>query len=330
MAERCKGRSSGDDLLRTQAVVRVRPVRLALVGVGKIARIQHLPALQADASYSLTAAVTRHEALAGVETFANLDSLLESRVALDAVSLCTPPQGRYALACKAIAAGLHVMLEKPPGATVVSVLDLEQRARRAGISLFTSWHSRAAAAVEPARAWLASRRIDHVRATWKEDIRVWHPGQEWILDAGGLGVFDPGINCLSILTRILPGAMQVERATLVVPTNRAAPIAATLHLLYEGDTAIDAEFDFLYEGEPCWNIEIATDSGTLLLSHGGRNLYVDGKQLHAGEDREYATLYARFAALIASNASDVDVLPLQLVADAFLVGQWRTAPAFSF
>lgn len=316
--------------MKAQAVARIRPVRLALVGVGKIARAQHIPALQANASYALTAAVTRHGALEGVATFADLDALLASQMALDAVSLCTPPQGRHALACTAIAAGLHVMLEKPPGATVVSVLDLEQRARQAGISLFTSWHSRAAAAVEPARAWLASRRIDGVRATWKEDIRVWHPGQEWILDAGGLGVFDPGINCLSILTRILPGAMQVERATLVVPTNRAAPIAATLRLLYEGATPVDAELDFLYGGEPCWNIEIATDSGTLLLSHGGRNLYVDGKQHLAGEDREYATLYARFAALIASNASEVDVLPLQHVADAFLVGQWRSAPAFHF
>lgn len=316
--------------MKTQAQARIRPLRLALVGVGKIARAQHIPALQANASYALTAAVTRHGALAGVETFVDLDALLTAQVALDAVSLCTPPQGRHALACKAIAAGLHVMLEKPPGATVTSVLDLEQRARQADVSLFASWHSRVAAAVEPARAWLASRRIDGVRATWKEDIRVWHPGQEWILDAGGLGVFDPGINCLSILTRVLPGALQVERATLVVPANRAAPIAATLRLLHEGVTPVDTELDFLYGGEPCWNIEIATDSGTLLLSHGGRNLYVDGQQRHAGEDREYATLYEQFAALIAANASNVDMLPLQLVADAFLVGQWRSAPDFQF
>ncbi len=316
--------------MKTQAVAGTRPIRLALVGVGKIARAQHIPALLANTNYALTAAVTRHAAVDGVETFVDLDALLASQVALDAVSLCTPPQGRHALACKAIAAGLHVMLEKPPGATVVSVLDLEQRARQAGTSLFASWHSRAAAAVEPARAWLDSRRITGVRATWKEDIRVWHPGQEWILDAGGPGVFDPGINCLSILTRILPGAMQVEHATLLVPTNRSAPIAATLRLLYEGTTPVDAELDFLYGGEPCWNIEVATDSGTLQLTHGGRNLYVDGKQLLAGEDHEYATLYAQFAALIASNASDVDVLPLQHVADAFLVGQWRTAPAFHF
>jgi D-galactose 1-dehydrogenase len=307
-----------------------RPIRLALVGVGKIARAQHLPALRANPSYSLQATVSRHAAVDGVPALPDLDSLLASRIPLDAVSLCTPPQGRHALAGKAIDAGLHVMLEKPPGTSVAAVLDLKARAQRAGVSLFASWHSRAGAAVEAARQWLAERRVDRVRATWKEDIRVWHPGQDWILEAGGLGVFDPGINCLSILTHILPGNMHVEHALLTVPSNRAAPIAATLRLLYEGRSAIDAEFDFLYAGEPCWSIEIVTDDGTLLLSHGGQRLAVDGKELHAGENREYDGLYARFAALIAARDSDVDVLPLQHVADAFLIAQWRAAPSFAF
>jgi predicted dehydrogenase len=307
-----------------------RPLRLALVGVGKIARAQHIPALRANASYALVAAVSRHGAVEGVETFPDLDALLSSGVPLDAISFCTPPQGRHALARRAIEAGIHVMLEKPPGAGVAGVLDLERCAQRAGVSLFASWHSRAAAAVEPAREWLASRHVERVRALWKEDIRVWHPQQEWILEAGGLGVFDPGINCLSILTHILPGAMHVQGSTLFVPSNRTAPIAATLSLLYEGTTPVDAEFDFLYTGPPCWNVEIVTDAGVMLLSHGGQRLHVNGKQLHAGEDREYATLYARFAGLIASGASDVDVMPLQHVADAFLLGQWRSAPAFSF
>lgn len=309
---------------------RSRPIRLALVGVGKIARAQHIPALRASATYELSAAVSRQGAVDGIETFPDLDALLSSGISLDAISFCTPPQGRHALACKAIAAGLHVMLEKPPGASVAAVLGLERRAQRAGVALFASWHSRAAAAVEPAREWLASRRIERVRARWKEDIRVWHPAQEWILEAGGFGVFDPGINCLSILTRILPEAMHVQSSTLSRPRNRAAPIAAKLSLLYAERTPVDAEFDFLYAGEPCWNIEIQTDAGVLSLTHGGQQLHIDGKQLHAGENREYATLYARFAQLIDGRASDVDVTPLQHVADAFLVAEWRDVPAFEF
>jgi len=305
-------------------------IGIALVGIGKIARAQHLPALRADASYELTAAVSQHSTVEGTKTFSSLDALLRSDARVDAISLCTPPVGRHAQACAAIDAGRHVMLEKPPGATVAEVLELEQRARRAGVSLFASWHSREAAGVTPAREWLATRRIDQVRATWKEDIRVWHPGQDWILAAGGLGVFDPGINCLSILTRILPGRMHLQRSTLHVPVNREGPIAATLEFLYENSTPVHADFDFLYAGEPAWTIEIETDDGTLTLAQGGHRLHIDGKEIPVRATSEYAQLYARFAQLIGARESDVDVLPLQHVADAFLLAQRRDAPAFEF
>lgn len=305
-------------------------IRLALVGIGKIARAQHLPALRANAGYELTAAVSQHSTVEGTQTFSNLDALLRSDRRVDAVSLCTPPVGRHELACAAIDAGLHVMLEKPPGATVAEVLELEQRARRAGISLFASWHSREAPGVGPAREWLASRRIRQVRATWKEDIRVWHPGQNWILEAGGLGVFDPGINCFSILTRILPGRMHLQRSTLHVPVNRQGPVAATLDFVHDGGTPVHADFDFLYAGEPAWTIEIETDGGDLTLAQGGHRLHIGGKEIRLDATGEYSRLYARFAALIAARESDVDVMPLQHVADAFLLAQWRDAPAFEF
>ena len=44
--------------------------------------------------------------------------MIAAGVAVDAVALCTPPQVRYAIAVQALAAGLHVFLEKPPGATL--------------------------------------------------------------------------------------------------------------------------------------------------------------------------------------------------------------------
>lgn len=47
-------------------------------------------------------------------------------------------------------------------------------------------------------------------------------------------------------------------------------------------------------------------------------------------NREYARLYRRFAELIERGESDVDLRPLQLVADAFLLGRRREGPAFAF
>ena len=94
--------------------------------------------------------------------------------------------------------------------------------------LFATWHSRFAHAVAPARAWLDGRTVRSARISWKEDVRHWHPGQAWIWQPAGFGVFDPGINALSILTEILPGAFMVREATLTFPENRDTPIAATL------------------------------------------------------------------------------------------------------
>src|SRR6185503_17593521 len=141
-------------------------------------------------------------------------------------------------------AGKHVLLEKPPGATVSEVEPLQALAAASQRTLFATWHSRFAPAVEPARAWLAARRVRRLKIIWKEDVRVWHPGQDWIWQPGGLGVFDPGINALSILTLILPGTLAVEAATLHVPANLQTPIAAELILADGAGAVIEVELDF--------------------------------------------------------------------------------------
>jgi D-galactose 1-dehydrogenase/L-arabinose 1- dehydrogenase len=306
-----------------------QPIRLAQVGIGKIARDQHLPAIAGDDRFALVASVDRKGGVERLPVFPTIDALVAAGLGVEAVSLSTPPAGRRALAANAIAAGLHVMLEKPPAATLSEIDDLAARAKAAGVTLFTSWHSRAAAGVEPARAWLADKRVTGLRIIWKEDIRRWHPGQEWVLGPGGFGVFDPGINALSIVTAILPQRLFVEAATLRVPENRDAPIAASLNLR-TGEAAGSAELDFLQTGPQSWDIIVDTDGGTLKLHDGGSRLELPHETPDVGANREYPNLYARFAELVAGRTSDVDVRPLQLVADAMLIARHERAEAFAF
>ena len=304
-------------------------IRLGLVGFGKIARDQHLPALESDERYELVACASRDAYVDGVPGHRDVPALIAGGHRLDAVSVCTPPGGRYEQARAAMDAGLHVMLEKPPAATLSEIADLERLAAAKGVSLFTTWHSREAAAVAPAREWLADKQIDAVRITWKEDIRRWHPGQEWILQAGGFGVFDPGINALSIATVILPEPLRLTKARMEVPEGRAAPLAATLEMR-SGTAIAIAEFDFLQTGPQIWDIEVDTDAGTLRLTMGGSILHLPGEAPREAPDREYAALYARFAGLIAAGRSDVDTRPLALVADAFLLAERRVTEPFAF
>jgi predicted dehydrogenase len=304
-------------------------IRLGLVGIGKIARDQHLPALAADGRFELAATASRNAQLDNVPGYPDIAAMIAGGHDLDAVSLCTPPDGRYEQAVTAIDAGLNVMLEKPPAATLTEIAALADRAKAKGVVLFTTWHSREAAGVAPAKTWLQGKRIHAVRITWKEDIRRWHPGQEWILAAGGFGVFDPGINALSIATRILPDPLILQTAWMDVPEGRASPLAAGLGMR-SGSATVDVALDFLQTGPQTWDIEVDTDAGTLRLSLGGSVIQLPGVDEQKAPDREYPRLYARFAELVAAGESDVDVRPLQIVADAFMMAERRATEVFAF
>jgi predicted dehydrogenase len=305
------------------------PLRIALVGVGKIARDQHIPALSADRRFELAACASRNAKVDGLPSFPDLATLLSKVPDLDAISICTPPQAHFDAAMTALRAGKHVMLEKPPTATTRQIALLAEEAAARGRTLFQTWHSRFAAGVDAARDWLKSREVRRGRIIWKEDVHFWHPGQQWIWEPGGFGVFDPGINALSVLTAILPSEVSVQRAVLEFPANQQAPIAATVELRTLAGVRIDGEFDFRQKGEQSWDIELETTSGTLKLSRGGAGLEIDGKTLllDQGLAGEYPRLYARFAELCEAGRSEVDWRPFQLVADAFLVGERRTVEA---
>ena len=303
-------------------------IRLGLVGFGKIARDQHLPAIAATPGIELVAVASRNAQVDGVANYPDLDAMLAGEPGLDAVVLCQPPQARYAAARTALLAGKHVFLEKPPGATLSEVEALIALAEQQGVSLFASWHSREAAAVAEAEAWLSGKAIGKVAITWKEDVRVWHPGQTWIWEPGGFGVFDPGINALSILTRILPEPVRLLSARLEVPENCAAPIAAQLTMATASGAPIAAEFDFLQTGPQSWDIRVETPAGELLLAHGGNVLTIGGALQSTQPEREYPTLYGRFVELVGRRAHDVDLAPLRLVADAFMCGELVRAEPF--
>lgn len=304
------------------------PIRIAIVGVGKIVRDQHLPALQKDADYQLIAAASRHGTVDGIDNFKSIEAMLDAVPAIEAVSLCMPPQYRYEAARTALEAGKHVFLEKPPGATLSEVADLEALAAAKGVSLFASWHSRYAPAVEAAKAFLASSTIHSVKIIWKEDVRHWHPNQEWIWAAGGLGVFDPGINALSIITHILPRPIFITSATLEFPENRDAPIAATIAFSDARKLDVSAEFDWRQTGKQSWDIIAETEAGEMVLSEGGAKLAIDGKIVHEEPEQEYPTLYRRFAEIVKAGKSDVDLAPLRHVADAFMLGRRKFVEAF--
>ena len=101
-------------------------MKIAIVGIGKIARDQHVPAIAASKEWELAATVSRIGTVDGVDAYTDFTRMLAERTDIDAVSLCMPPVPRYDFAAKALLAGRHVMLEKPPGATLAEVHALQK------------------------------------------------------------------------------------------------------------------------------------------------------------------------------------------------------------
>ncbi len=305
-----------------------KPMKVALVGIGKIAIDQHVPAIANSPDWELAATVSRKGSVDGVEAFDDFAAFLTARPDVAVVSLCLPPVPRFDYAEAALLAGRHVMLEKPPGATLAEVHALQALARAKGLTLYTTWHSRMAHAVAPAKAWLADKTILKAHITWREDVRKWHPGQDWVFEPGGMGVFDPGINALSILTEILPEPVHLTAASLEFPSNRQTPIGAKL--TFSGH--VTADFDWRQTGPQTWDIEVETNAGPMALRMGGNVLEIAG-QAAGGENTimgEYPALYARMAKLVAQGASEVDLAPMVHVADALTLGRRIETEAFDF
>jgi predicted dehydrogenase len=308
----------------------MNPIKIAILGFGKIAEDQHVPSIAGNPRFELVATSSRSGH--GVEpVFADWRELIRGVDGLEAVAITTPPGPRYEIARECILAGFHCLLEKPPAAGLAEIADLECLASAEAVSLFTTWHAQNNPAVDEAARLLAGKRIKSMAVRWHENVHKWHPGQNWIFEAGGFGVFDPGINAFSVITKIFPGAVFVRQAELQVPENAQAPIAAKIELgSPAADGPLSVSFDFRWSDEEEWTIEIETADGTKLrLERGGARLFVDGAEQPAEGPGEYPDIYRIFADLIDERRSLVDVAPFQLVADCLLVAKTtRVDPIF--
>jgi D-galactose 1-dehydrogenase len=308
------------------------PYTVAIIGLGKIAEDQHLPVIAKSRDFELAAIVSqRGLSRPGIPVFRTTAELLEKMPSLDAIAICTPPRPRYAIAREALAAGKHVLLEKPSTATLSELAHLAKDAALRKRVLFTTWHSQYNPAVDEAKKRLAGASIRTLHIEWKEDVRRWHPGQAWIWAPGGFGVFDPGINALSIVTKIMPSPLFIDSAELFIPRNCATPIAASLSFRSADPTVsrLTAEFDWRQEGEQTWTITIeAADGRIFALEKGGSRLLIDGTLVIESKPAEYEAIYEHFGDLLDRGESDIDPAPFRLVADAFLMGRWSEVAAF--
>jgi predicted dehydrogenase len=170
----------------------VQPIRAGIVGVGKIARDHHLPSIRANSAFELVAAASRNATVEGVANYHSIEEMLQGSPEIDAVSICTPPQFHYMAAKAVLLRGKHVLMEKPPCASIAQLEALRCLAKKAGRTLYQTWHSQYVRAVPEAARLLRARRLVRAEITWKESAEKWHSGQGWLWMPEGLGCWTVG------------------------------------------------------------------------------------------------------------------------------------------
>jgi predicted dehydrogenase len=122
-------------------------MRIGLVGYGTGGKHFHAPFIQAAEGLDLVGVVARSEMkrrevqadLPGVPVYPSLAALLAAGV--DAVTITTPPTTRHDLVLDAIAAGVHVVADKPFAPDAEGGRELAVAAERAGVVL-NVYHNR--------------------------------------------------------------------------------------------------------------------------------------------------------------------------------------------
>ncbi|WP_109341023.1 oxidoreductase [Saliniradius amylolyticus] len=122
-----------------------QPISTALIGFGLSARVFHLPFIQCQAGFSLTAVSTSQQNEASsivpdVKLFRDAQSLIQQSDS-ELVVITAPNQFHYPLAKQALMMGKHVILEKPLVLTVAEGEELILLARQSG-KILAPFHNR--------------------------------------------------------------------------------------------------------------------------------------------------------------------------------------------
>lgn len=263
------------------------PVRLGLIGLGRIALSQHLPALRRVPGLRVVALcdtdpqhLARAAALCpGAASYADYRALLAQRD-LEAVGILTPPQSHAEIALAALDAGLHTLIEKPLAMSLDESEALLTRADGAGapcvvvVGFNTRWHRLVRRARQMIQAG-AVGQVQAIRSAYAHYMSVRGISQ-WAkrrATGGGL-LMSEAPHHLDLWRYLLQREIEQVYA-LSHPASTYDDHRVTLSARLEGDVL--ATGVILAETSPTNELEVYGDQGRLCVS-----LYrVDGLQCYA-------------------------------------------------
>jgi predicted dehydrogenase len=236
----------------------VDPVRLALVGCGRIAQVAHLPAVEkaegaelvavSDPSGAVARSVARRR---GVAAYTDQGSVWAD-ASVEAVIVAAPDRFHHRLATEALTAGRHVLVEKPLASTVAQAEDLVGLVDRTGLTLQVGAMKRHDQGVRYAGRFIAER-LGQVRSfnAWYRigDLR---PGIEAAL-------FPPVVAEPDVRRR--EAAAKADRRRYLLATHGAHVFDTVRFLL--GEVASLVARHRGHDRDHVWQLLVATAAGAV-------------------------------------------------------------------
>ncbi len=240
-------------------------IRIGMIGAGAIAQIAHLPVLRKMKGVQLVGICDNDGAKARAlaqrmnvsNWFTDIEELLEYGK-VDAVVICTPNHLHEAHATAALAAGAHVIVERPLAITSAGVARVLKAADKAKRHVLVAMNNRFRSDVQAVHQFIRGGELGDLLT-----IRTgWHvfraPRQQlgWRSrrnESGGGVLVDLGLPMLD-LAWWMAGRPAVERVSAWTRAGAQVDEVAVAHLLCAGAASIlcDVSWRYVGAGERLW------------------------------------------------------------------------------
>lgn len=252
----------------------IRPVRLGIIGCGKVAWERHYPALRGLPEFRVTAVCDLDQDRAAhvaslfgaARTFTDFRQVV-GNPEIDAIAVLTPPGSHAEIGAAALLAGKHLFLEKPLALTLDEASRLidahNQSGKTAQLCFNLRWHR----LVRKARGMVGSGllgRLKAVRSVYTHD-RTGANAPDWhrkLALGGGVG-FNEAVHHYD-LWRYLTGQEVVETTCLSTPSPAYEDETSVITARMGGGIVASGVFSFLTG--PNSEVELFGDKGRLLIS----------------------------------------------------------------
>ncbi|KAA3659817.1 MAG: gfo/Idh/MocA family oxidoreductase [Calditrichaeota bacterium] len=187
----------------------MKKIKIGLIGAGKIAQIAHIPQWKKIPEAELVAICDVQASAAewvankfNIGKWSTDPDVLFRDEGIDAIDICTDTQAHRSLAIAALAAGKHVLVEKPFAPTYTDALAMVEASEKYNRLLMAAMNIRFRKELITLKSFIQGKELGDVfscKVTWFKNLDVSHLEKHWLFRkemSGGGVLMDLGIQML--------------------------------------------------------------------------------------------------------------------------------------